>query len=68
MARNKSKKGKKTARKLTAVTRGIEREIRKENGTLTTSRGIHTVHKSRAEKRRNRRTDRQSAIRDSQED
>jgi hypothetical protein len=61
-----ARKKKKSARKLTAGTRGIEREIRKENGTLTTSRGIHTVHTSRAQKRRNRRTDRQSAIRDSQ--
>lgn len=67
MATNR-KKGKKNARKVTATTRGIDREIRKENGTLTTSRGIHTVHTSRAEKRKDRLTVQRTAIRESQDD
>jgi len=67
MAKNR-KISKKNAGKLTATTRGIDREIRRENGTLTTSRGIHAVHTSRAEKRKNRRTRQQNAIRDSQDD
>jgi len=62
-----SRKKKKNPRKLTAVSRGIDREIAKENGTLITRRGIKAVHKNRAEKRKNRRTKRQTAIRDSED-
>ncbi len=50
-----------------AWVRAVNREIDKENGTLIISRGLHTIHTSRAEKRRTRRTDRAKAIKDSEE-
>jgi len=60
-------KKKKNAAKKTAVARGIDREIKKENGTLIISRGIHAIHTSRAEKRRNKRVKKEEAIKDSED-
>jgi hypothetical protein len=48
--------------------RAIDREIRKENGTLTISRGIHVVQTSRAEKRKSRGSDNAKAIDDSKDE
>lgn len=66
-----SKKQRKKARRFhqisTAETRGIDRQIRKENGSLIVSRGIHTIQTSRKDKRRSRRSDRLKAIRETEE-
>lgn len=60
-------KKRKSANKINSVIRGIDREIRKEQGTLLQSRGRHVVHTSRAEKRRSRSSDRKQAINNSSE-
>jgi hypothetical protein len=61
------RKDRRTKRDPNAVTRGIDREIRKENGTLVISRGLHTIHKSRRDKRRSRNSDRRKAISESED-
>ncbi len=53
----------------TSGVRGEDRKAHFANGgSLAEWRGLHRVHTSRAEKRKTRRTERQQAIRDSQED
>lgn len=53
---------KRKAKNINSVSRGIEREIMKQNGSLMRSRGRHEIHTSRAEKRRSRLVDRKRAI------
>lgn len=70
-----SKKRKKNKKKKpswdTAWVRGAHREADKEAGILTNAqgpRGIHTVHDpKRANKRRTRKSDKEKAIKDSEE-
>lgn len=57
----------KDATKATAQSRGIIRDLYKENGLLKIYRGISAVHTSRAEKRRSRNGDRKKAIKDSED-
>lgn len=62
-----AKKTRKNPNKVTSIVRGIDRDIRKENGSLINSRGIHAVHTSRAEKRKSKRIHQQSAIEESKD-
>lgn len=58
-------KKRKSALKINSVSRGIERDIMKENGSLMRSRGRHSIHTS--QKRKSRSIDRKKAIKDNVE-
>lgn len=50
------------------VLKGIDREIAKENNTLTVYRGRHAIHKNKSDKRMNRKSRREAAVREFSED
>jgi len=61
--------GRKTPKNKTAAIRGLERRRHFENGgSLSEWRGVSSAHKNRKDKRKNRRTRDEEAIKESKEE